>query len=147
MTYLELLAAIAAAESQHGISELDDISREILTTIASANMIGVKMRMKDLAKVATFPTVHAHLAKLIETGWVEREDDESDGRVALLRITPRTKEILGKISETLDNHPEYTRQMPCETCISKVRALAFSEFERKYREFERDFKQAGLPEA
>ena len=147
MTYLELLAAIAAAESQHGISELDDISREILTTIASANMIGVKMRMKDLAKVATFPTVHAHLAKLIETGWVEREDDESDGRVALLRITPRTKEILRNISETLDSHPEYTRQMPCETCISKVRALAFSEFERKYRVFERDFKQAGLPEA
>ncbi len=147
MTYLELLAAIATAETQHGISELDDISREILTTIASANMIGVKMRMKDLAKVATFPTVHAHLAKLIETGWVEREDDGSDGRVALLRITPRTKEILRKISETLDSHPEYTRQMPCETCISKVRALAFSEFERKYREFERDFKQAGLPEA
>jgi DNA-binding MarR family transcriptional regulator len=145
MTYLELLAAIAAAEKQHGISDLDHVSREILTTIASANMLRVKIRIKDLAKVATFPTIHIHLAKLIETGWVERLDDESDGRVALLRITPRTEGILRRISETLDNHPEYIRREPCESCISKVRALAFSEFERKYREFEREFKQAGLP--
>jgi DNA-binding MarR family transcriptional regulator len=146
MTYLELLAAVAAAEQKHGISELDHVSREILTSIASANMIGVKVRIKDLAKVATFPTVHTHLAKLIETGWVERQDDQSDGRVALLRITPRTEETLRKISETLDNHPEYIRRQPCDTCISKVRALAFAEFERKYREFEREFKQGGLPE-
>ena len=143
MTYLELLAAIAAAEKQHGLSDLDQVSREILQTIASANMMKVRMRMKDLAKVATFPTVHAHLAKLIESGWVERLDDETDGRVALLRITPRTEEMLRNISETLDSPPGHIRRESCESCISKVRALAFSEFERKYREFERDFKQAG----
>ncbi len=142
MTYLELLAAISAAERQHGISDLDHISRDILQTIASANMMNVKMRMKDLAEIATFPTVQAHLAKLIEGGWVERMSDETDGRVALLRITPRAEEMLHNISNTLDNPQGYVRRDSCESCITKVRALAFSEFERKYRELERDFKQA-----
>jgi DNA-binding MarR family transcriptional regulator len=140
MTYLELLAAISAAEKQNGISDLDHVSRDILQTIASANMMNVKMRMKDLAEIATFPTVQAHLAKLIEGGWVERMNDETDGRVALLRITPRAEQVLRNISDTLDNPPGYIRRDTCESCISKVRALAASEFERKYREFERDFK-------
>ena len=142
MTYLELLAAISAAEKQHGISDLDHISRDILQTIASANMMNIRMRMKDLDEIATFPTVQAHLAKPIESGWVERLIDETDGRVARLRITPRTEEMLRNISETLDNPSGYVRRGSCESCITKVRALAMSEFERKYRAFERDIKQA-----
>lgn len=141
MTYLELIAAIAAAEKEQGIDKLDSVSREIIQTVASANMMNVRMRMKDLSKVATFPTIHTHLKMLIDDGWITREEDATDKRVALLRITPRTQETLQKISDTLDSPPGHIRRGSCESCISKIRSLAFSEFERKYREFEKEFKE------
>lgn len=145
MTYLELIAAIAAAEKQHGISELDPVSREILQVVASANMMNVRMRMKDLGKVATFPTIQTHLKSLMDDGWIAREDDATDKRVALLRITPKTREMLERISDTLDSPPGHARRESCENCISKIRALAFAEFERKYREFEQEFKHPAHP--
>lgn len=141
MTYLELIAAIAAAEKEHGINQLDPVSREILQAVASANMMNVRMRMKDLGKVATFPTIQTHLKTLIDDGWIAREEDATDKRVALLRITPKAQEMLQKISDTLDSPPGHIRRESCESCISRIRALAFSEFERKYREFEKEFKQ------
>jgi len=142
MTYLELIAAIAAAEKEHGINELDPVSREILQVVASANMMNVRMRMKDLSKVATFPTVQAHLKILIEDDWIAREDDVTDKRVALLRITPKAEEMLKKISATLDNP---SSRESCQSCISRIRALAFAEFERKYHEFEKEFNPTPSP--
>lgn len=145
MTYLELIAAIAAAEKEHGIDRLDPISREILQVVASANMMNVRMRMKDLDKVATFPTIQAHLKTLIDDGWIIREEDAADKRVALLRITPKAQDMLQKVSDTLDGPPVHVKRGSCESCISKIRALAFAEFERKYREFERDFNTPARP--
>lgn len=145
MTYLELIAAIAAAEKEHGINQLDPVSREILQVVASANMMNVRMRMKDLSKVATFPTVQAHLKILIEGGWIAREDDVTDKRVALLRITPKAEEILQKISATLDSPSGHPSRESCQACISRIRSLAFAEFERKYHEFEKDFNPTPSP--
>ena len=58
MTYPELIAAISKAERQHGIRDLD--------------------------KLASYSTDHAHLQELINLGWVEEAVDIKDRRASRL---------------------------------------------------------------
>lgn len=145
MSYLELIAAIAAAEREQGIDELDAVSRHILQSIATANQAGVRMRMKDLSTLATFPTLHAHVQKLVDTGWIERTADETDHRAILLRVTPMATEVFRRLSDMLDGPPVRIGHESCPACVSRIRSLAFSEFDRKYREFASQFIKAHDP--
>ena len=99
--FLNLLRAIAAAEQQHGIRELDFLSREILHKIAAANIKKQSVRVSSIGEgngFGTMPTVLARLARLVDGGWIEKVDDPEDARAVLLEITPKTKSIFRKIS-------------------------------------------------
>lgn len=107
MKYVKLKAAIAAAEREHGIHGLDFVSREILHTIASANLMDVKIRASDVTKDAIFgtpPTVYSRLNKLVEGGWIIKKEDEDDRRAALLEITPMARAKFKKMSKALEAH-------------------------------------------
>ena len=101
MFYLKLSRAIETAELDHGISKFDSISKEILKRVASADEMTRKLMMKDLSDLGSFPTIQAHLSKLIELGWIERRDDATDKRAVLLVVAPRAREALQAISEGL----------------------------------------------
>ena len=141
MTYLELITAIADAERECGISDLDPISREILKIVASSSMSNTKVRMKDLIKVGTFPTLQSHVTTLVEAGWIERHDDEGDKRVTLLRITPKSLSAFQRISDKLHEPPGITKRDQCTSCLPQIREKAFAAYERKFREFEVEFKE------
>jgi DNA-binding MarR family transcriptional regulator len=136
MTYLELIATIASAEKQHGIHELDVLSRQILQTIASANMAGDRVHMKDISWIATFPTLHSHVQRLIDTGWLDKTADESDRRATLLHITPRAMDVFRKLTEALDSPAAYVKRDSCPACIAKIRAQALAEHDRQPPEFD-----------
>lgn len=105
MKYVKLKTAIAAAEKEHGIHSLDFVSREILHTIASANLMDVRCRVSDVVKEEIFgtpPTVYARLNKLVEGGWIVKKEDEEDRRAALLEITPMARAKFKKMSKALE---------------------------------------------
>jgi DNA-binding MarR family transcriptional regulator len=102
--YVHLKEAIAKAEKQHGLYEIDPSTREILQTIASANLSDTKICVSDTKNeqvFGTLPTVLARLQKLVEAGWIERRADPDDGRVVLLRLTFKAKSIFKKISKAI----------------------------------------------
>lgn len=106
MKYTRLRQAIAEAEKQHGLHELDHVMRELLHDIAQACMNNEKLRVTHLAKDSahgTFPTLNARLKKLVEGGWIERKDDEHDKRSVILEVTPKTIDAFNMISTALDN--------------------------------------------
>ena len=105
MKYVEMKTAIAAAEREYGISSLDFVAREILQTIASANLLKMKIRLtdvKDMDVFGTLPTVLNRLNKLVEGGWIVKKQDPDDGRTLLLEITPKTRAVFNKISKALE---------------------------------------------
>jgi DNA-binding MarR family transcriptional regulator len=105
MKYTRLRQAIAEAERKHGLHELDHVMRELLHDIAQACMNNERLRVSHLAKDSvhgTFPTLNSRLKKLIEGGWIERKDDESDKRSVLLEVTPKTIDAFKSISNALD---------------------------------------------
>lgn len=107
MKYVKLKAAIKAAEKAHGVHELDFVSREILHTIASANLMGVKISVSNVTKAGHFgtpPTAFSRLDKLVKGGWIVKREDEDDKRVALLEITPMARTIFKKMSKALERH-------------------------------------------
>ena len=50
MSYVNLIAAIAAAEKQHGLAGLDIISKEILQMIACASLTHEKIRVSEIGR-------------------------------------------------------------------------------------------------
>ena len=101
MFYLKLTRAIENAESDHGISKFDPISKEILKRVATADEMTRKLMMKDLSDLGSFPTVQTHLNKLIDLGWIERRNDENDKRAVLLVVAPRARQALQAVSKGL----------------------------------------------
>ena len=102
--YVHLKEAIAEAEKKHGLYDIDPSTREVLQTIASANLADTKIRVSDIKNqevYGTLPTVLSRLQKLIEAGWIEKKADKEDGRVVLLEITPKAKSLFKKISKAL----------------------------------------------
>lgn len=103
--YTHLRQAIAEAERQHGLHELDHVMRELLHDIAVACMNNEKLRITHLARDAahgTFPTLNARLKKLVEGGWIERRGDAQDRRSVILEVTPKTVAAFNMISDALE---------------------------------------------
>ena len=103
MFYLKLTKAIENAELDHGISEFDTISKEILKRVASTDETTRLLMMKDLSDLGSFPTIQAHLNRLTAQGWIERHSSEKDKRVVNLSIAPTARQSLNAISEGLLN--------------------------------------------
>ena len=101
MFYLKLTKAIENAESDHGISKFDSISKEILKRVASTDETTRLLRMKDLSDLGSFPTIQNHLNSLIELGWIERHYSENDKRVVNLSVAPTARQALNAISDGL----------------------------------------------
>jgi len=104
MKYIQLKEAIAKAERAHGVHELDPSTREILQTIAAANLAETKIRVSDIKNenvYGTLPTVLSRLQKLVNAGFIERREDADDRRVVLLQITSKAKTVFKKISKAL----------------------------------------------
>ena len=101
MFYLKLTKAIENAESDHGISKFDSISKEILKRVASTDETTRLLMMKDLSDLGSFPTIQNHLNSLIELGWIERHYSENDKRVVNLSVAPTARQALNAISDGL----------------------------------------------
>lgn len=102
--YIQLKEAMAKAEKQYGLYEVDPSAREMLQTIASANLSNTKIRVSDIKNeqvYGTLPTVLTRLRKLVEAGWIEKMADTEDGRVVLLELTSKAKSVFKKISKAL----------------------------------------------
>lgn len=105
MRYVEWKAAIGAAEEKHGLDGLDLSSREVLNLIAHANLHKQKIRVSDIKsseRFGTLPTILSKLNRLVQDGWIERYDDETDKRVVLLRVTPKARAVFKRISNALE---------------------------------------------
>ena len=131
MTYLELITALAAAERNHGIGALEPLSRAILHAIAAAAGAGGRMRMKDLDKLASFPTAQAHVQKLCDGGWIEKFTDPDDRRLILLRLTCKAQAAFDAMTVELNSAPNHIGRQSCASCIAEVRALALEDMERQ----------------
>lgn len=133
MSYINLIAAIAAAERENGLDSLDVISKEILQMIACADLTHGKIKVSDITREghATFPTVINRLRKLEEEGWISRVDDPGDKRAHLLHITPRTQAVFDRIYDSLGAHQELAQRTNCAACVANVRAQAFTDFEKR----------------
>lgn len=104
---MKLKSAIAKAEKQYGLHEIDPNSREILQTIAAANVLDTKIRASDIRNAnvfGTLPTVLTRLQKLVDEGWIDRKQDAEDGRVVLLEITAKCRTKFKKISLALKTY-------------------------------------------
>ena len=107
MEYVRLKTAIAAVEKKHGLEDLDLTSREMLNTIASANLTGIKIKVSDLRRENTFgalPTVLSRLKKLVEGGWIEKKKGEEHRGIVLLQITPMARNAFTRLSKALEEH-------------------------------------------
>ena len=135
MSYVNLIAALSAAERQHGLGSLDVISREILQMIACASLTHDKIRISDITREGhvTFPTVIARIRKLSEDGWIARHEDPDDKRVMLLSITPKTQAVFDNVYDSLDAHHRGIRRSNCDACATHIRAQAFAEFETRLK--------------
>lgn len=135
MSYVNLIAAIAAAEKQHGLDDLDVISKDILQHIACAALTHGKVRISDITREghATFPTVINRVRKLDEDGWISRSEDPDDKRVVLLHITPKTQAVFDAIYDSLGAHHAEIRRSNCEACAANIRAQAFAEFQSRIK--------------
>ncbi len=105
MDYITLKTAIQEAERNHGIQDLDHVSREILHEITIAHHKGQHLRISDIARklqYGTPPTIYARIKELVDGGWVERLENENDKRSMLLTITPKAKTVFRKISKALE---------------------------------------------
>jgi len=133
MSYVNLIAAIAAAERQNGLDTLDTISKEILQMIASADLTHGKIKVSDVTRAghSTFPTVINRLRKLEDEGWISRSDDPEDKRAHLLHITPKTQAVFDRIYDGLSAQQALVQRSNCEACVAHVRAQAFAEFEKR----------------
>ena len=136
MSYVNLIAAIAAAEKEQGLHTLDPLSREILRMIACADMLHHKIRITDIIKDGhiTFPTVISHLRKLTEDGWVVKEEDLDDRRVILLHGTDKTRDAFDRIFDKLSGQHSVIERTNCDACAVNIRAQAFTEFERRIKD-------------
>ena len=143
MSYVNLIAAIAAAEKEQGLHTLDPLSKSILQMVACADMMHQKMRVSDIIKDShtTFPTVISHLRRLSEDGWVTKTEDAEDRRVILLHITPKAQKAFDNIYDRLAGQHTDIKRSNCDTCIANVRAQAFTEFEQRIK----DALQASTP--
>ena len=136
MSYVNLIAAISAAEKENGLGTLDAISKEILQMIACASLTQGKIRVSDITKQghSTFPTVNGRLHKLADDGWITRTEDQEDKRVVLLAITSKAEAVFKKIYESLEAHHLVIQRLNCEACAANIRAQAFSEYEHRLRD-------------
>lgn len=135
MSYVNLIAAIAAAEKEQGLHTLDALSKDILQMVACADMMHRKIRVSDIMKDVhtTFPTVITHLRKLAEDGWVTKIEDPSDRRVILLHLTPKTQKAFDAIYDKLAGQHTEIKRSNCDACIANIRAQAFGEFEQRIK--------------
>lgn len=136
MSYVNLIAAIRAAEKDQGLHTLDPLSKEILQMVACADMLHQKIRVSDLIKDGntTFPTVINHLRKLTQEGWLVKKEDADDRRVILLHVTPKTQTAFDNIYDKLSGQHVDIKRSNCDACIANVRAQAFTEFESRIKE-------------
>lgn len=103
MDYIALKAALSDAERKHGLLDLDQLTHELLRTIAQADLDKVAIRMSDLkAKYdCTFPTLIARVQRLVNEGWIERQDNAEDRRSAFLKPTAKARTAFREISDLL----------------------------------------------
>jgi DNA-binding MarR family transcriptional regulator len=135
MSYVNLIAALSAAEKEHGLHTLDALSKEILQMVGCADMLHQKIRVSDIIRDGhtTFPTVITHLRKLTEEGWLVKSEDPSDRRVILLHITPKTQNAFDSIYDSLAVRHADIKRNNCAACIVNVGAQAFTEFEQRIK--------------
>jgi predicted transcriptional regulator len=100
----EKIAAISSVFSDEEVCEMlikEEKSSELNILQTKADEMTRKLMMKDLSDLGSFPTVQSHLNKLIDLGWIERRDDETDKRAVLLVVAPRARQALHAISKGL----------------------------------------------
>ena len=139
MNYLQLMDAIAGAERRCGVAELDALSREMLRLIASAHMKHGKVRMTDLRRFGSFPTIQNHVERLVLGDWIERVEDDKDRRIVVLSPLPKTMETIQAITEDLHRPPGITLRGDCMSCHDELRHHALAEMDAVVEEYKARF--------
>ena len=87
-----------------GDEPLDDISREILLSVAGAQISGKLLRISDVRFNPAFGSPVTGLSRLrllMEADWVKSVKDPVDGRVQLLALTTRSGKSIVRIATKL----------------------------------------------
>ena len=139
MNYIQLMETVAMAEGRSGLSELDALSREMLRMIASTHMNSGKVRMTDLRRFGSFPTVQNHVEMLVSGDWIEKREDNNDRRIVLLSPLPKAIAAIQAITEDLHRPPGITLRGDCKLCHDKLRHHALAEMDLAIEEYKARF--------
>lgn len=89
---------------EQGAIDLDEKSRSIIYAVAAAETRGEKINQNGLLK-ALKPKSHmpilSRLNALIRLGWLAKEVDATDGRMKIVRLTPKSIAMLNLMSKTI----------------------------------------------
>ena len=139
MNYLQLMETVAGAEGRSELSILDALSREMLRAIASTHMNSGKVRMTDLRRFGSFPTIHNHVEMLVLGDWIERREDKNDRRIVLISPLPKAIEAIQSITEDLNRPPGITLRGDCMSCHETLRHHVLAEMDAVFEESKKHF--------
>lgn len=88
-------------EREAGLDGLDARAKAVLLLIADGDFEGTALSVGDLTRrgeMGTAPTVYSALNDLETEGWIERRQDEADGRTKRLRLTENGRKVFIRMS-------------------------------------------------
>jgi len=88
-------------EHEAGMDMLDLRARALLRLIGEEAAAGRAMNVTDVVRqsgLGTAPTIFASLSELQAAGWIERLQDEQDGRTRRLHLAPQAKKAFARMS-------------------------------------------------
>lgn len=138
MYYLRLMDTIAGAERRSGLSALDVLPREMLRLIVSAHMQSKPVRMTDLRRFGSFPTIKSNVDLLVSGGWIERIGDDKDRRTVRLCPRPKSVDAIRATTDALKAALGPALRDDCNSCLDKIlteMSSALDEQKRRLREF------------
>ena len=99
---LRINRIVRSIEAASGLSDLDIMTRSILSFIGEAEADGQTLNVSDVVKAEGFgtaPTVYSRLAELEKAGWIRSIPDPHDRRAKLVQLTPLARRIYAKMSK------------------------------------------------
>lgn len=101
---IRLRMLVASAEEATGLGGLDARSRNIVYFVAEREIAATDTAVSHIIlneRFGSLGTVQRHLYALIADCWLEARAAEDDGRRKDIRLGPKSREALGKMSEAL----------------------------------------------
>lgn len=88
-------------EQEAGLDGLDARAKALLMLIAEGDLEGSALSVGDVTRdgaMGTAPTVYTALNELETEGWIERRQDQADGRTKRLCLTENSRKAFRRMS-------------------------------------------------